>query len=114
MENPMEWDAIHGLMDNIMMGSGLTDSNMDLECGEVKKEILIKDNGNLENLRVMEFIHGLMETHIKVNSRNVWNMEKELRDFQMVICIRVDTLTVNPQDMGNITGWMGVILKGIL
>jgi len=44
---------------------------MVLECGEVSKEIHIKDNGEMEKLKDMVFIHGRMEINIKDNSNNV-------------------------------------------
>jgi hypothetical protein len=45
-------------MDNTMMDNGLMASNTDQECGEAKREIPIKANGDLVNLKAMEFIPG--------------------------------------------------------
>lgn len=59
-----------GRMVNAMMGSGLTDSNMDLGCGEARREIVIKGSGSLVNHKDMVFIHGLMVITTKVNSKN--------------------------------------------
>jgi hypothetical protein len=47
------------------------DLNMDLECGEEPKVIHIKDNGNLANLKGMEFILGRMEINTRDNLKNV-------------------------------------------
>jgi hypothetical protein len=47
------------------------DSNTDQECGEGRKEIATKENGNLENLKVMAFILLPTEIPMKVSSRNV-------------------------------------------
>jgi hypothetical protein len=44
---------------------------MGRECGEDRKEMLIKESGGSENLRVMEFILGQMEIAIRESLRNV-------------------------------------------
>ena len=77
MENPMELELISGEMDKGMTVNGWMASNMAQVCGEVKKEILSKDSGNLVNLTDMECIPGPMEIPMKGSSKIVLNMEKE-------------------------------------
>ena len=77
MENLREQELIFGQMGKGTMANGSMDSNMDLGCGEVTKETAIKENGNLENLKAMEYTLFQMETLMKVNSRNALNMERE-------------------------------------
>jgi len=77
MESLMVQDVILGQMENITKENGLMGLSMALECGEVIEEIPTKENGNLVNLRVMVYIHGLMEISIKDNSKNASSMEKE-------------------------------------
>ena len=85
MAKEMEMGSMSIRMEIFMMGSGSMVLNRVQECGEDKKEILTRDNGSMENLMDMEFIHGLMETHIKVNSRIVLSMDKAYKDLQMEI-----------------------------
>jgi hypothetical protein len=66
-----EQEVIIGLMVNITMDNGLTDSNMVQVCGEVKRETHIKASGNLVSLKDMECIHGQTEIIIRDNLRNV-------------------------------------------
>lgn len=77
MENLQEQELIFGQMGKGTMDNGSMDSNMDRACGEVTKEIVIKESGNLENLKVMEYTLFQMETLMKVSSRNALNMERE-------------------------------------
>ena len=60
-----------GPMENAMMGSGSTVSNMGLGCGEAKKVTATKENGNSVNLKATVFILGQMVTTTKDNSKNV-------------------------------------------
>jgi hypothetical protein len=69
--NLVAMELIYGVMDRDTMVSGLMDISMDQACGEVRKEIPIKDSGNFESLMVMEFIHGQMETLTKDNLKIV-------------------------------------------
>lgn len=71
MEKLEEPEHIYGQMDNVMMDNGWMVLSMDQVCGEVKKVILIRDNGNLVSLRAMECIHGQMVIPIKENLKNV-------------------------------------------
>ena len=89
------------------------DLNMDQECGEVRKEIPIKENGNSENLMAMEFIPGPMEIHIKDSSNNASNMAKASNDSQTGTCIKAIMSTENRQDMDNIFGSMVVFSRVI-
>lgn len=59
-----------GPMVNAMMVSGLTDLSMGLECGEARREIVIKGSGSSANPKDMVFIHGLMVITMKANSKN--------------------------------------------
>ena len=97
-----------------MKDNGLAAWNMDLECGEGLKEILISDSGNSEKLMVMEFMFGQMEIVTKDSLNNVWKMAKGYKNLPMVTYIKDFMQTANQMAMGNITGQMEVILKGFL
>jgi hypothetical protein len=66
------------------------DLNTVLVCGVVQKVIHIRDNGNLANLKVMEFILGQMAIITKVNLNNAWNMAKGFKNLQMETCTKED------------------------
>ena len=59
-----------------MRGSGRMAWKTVQEYGEEQQEIHILESGKMEKQMGMEFIHGSMETDIRVNSKIVWNMEK--------------------------------------
>ena len=58
---------INGIMDRCTRVSGLMVLNMDQESGEAPKVIPILVSGVREELMDMEYIHGLMETEMRVN-----------------------------------------------
>lgn len=70
MANLQAQERIFGLMDNAMMASGLTDSNMALACGVDTVGTLTKVNGSLTNLKAMGFTLFQMETIIKDSSNS--------------------------------------------
>ena len=71
MENLKELDDMYGQMDNSIKVNGQMDLNKVKECGKGQKEINMLENGNLEKLKVLEYINGSMVICIKVNLRNV-------------------------------------------
>jgi hypothetical protein len=71
MVSQVEQEVTVGLTVNVTMDNGSMDLNMVPECGEASRETLIKVNGDLESLKVMEFILGQAETPMRVNSSNV-------------------------------------------
>lgn len=49
-------DNLNGIMANIIMENGKKAKSMEVECGALKKEILILENGIWEKFKVKEFI----------------------------------------------------------
>jgi hypothetical protein len=52
----MDMDNLNGIMANIIMENGKKEKNMEVECGVLKKEILILENGIWEKFKGKEFI----------------------------------------------------------
>ena len=49
-------DNLNGIMANIIMENGKKEKNMEVECGALKKEIHILENGIWEKFKGKEFI----------------------------------------------------------
>ena len=58
-----------GKTEKCMMENGIKELNRDMESGKASRMILILENGVHQKLMVMESIHGLMETGMKVNGK---------------------------------------------
>lgn len=84
---------------------------MDQEYGEDLKVIHTLVNGRTKKHKVMEFIHGLMETDMKDNSSNVLNMGKAYKNLQMVTNTKDTTKMVNLMGKGNIFGMMEAFIR---
>lgn len=77
-----------------------------MECGKVKKVILILDNGKRVNRKDMAYTHGIMVINIKDNFPMDWSMAMELIYFTMEILILDNSSMGNHTDTDNIHGKM--------
>lgn len=86
---------------------------MELECGKVKKEIHMLDNGNKVRLKVLEYLLRSMVVDMRVNFIILLRMDRVLKNFQVEIYIRENILMVNLMDLVSTIGKMEVIIRGI-
>ena len=86
---------------------------MELECGKVKKEIHMLDNGNKVRLKVLEYLLRSMVVDMRVNFIILLRMDRVLKNFQVEIYIRENILMVNLMDLVSTIGKMEVITRGI-
>ena len=84
---------------------------MDLAYGEELKETHILVSGKTVKLMDMAYIHGLMETDIKANSRNASNTDKVFKSFQMAMYTEGSIKTENHMVTVSIFGVMDALTK---
>jgi hypothetical protein len=72
MGKHMERACISGSMGRYMMGNGIPDLNMGMECGQVRMDAIhILGNGNILRLRDMAFTNGKTAIDTKESGNSV-------------------------------------------
>jgi hypothetical protein len=72
MGKRMERACISGLMGRYMMGNGIPDLNMGMECGQARTDAIhTLGNGNIQRLRVMAFTNGKAAIDMKESGNSV-------------------------------------------
>ena len=111
MERDTEKVSLPGIMESYLKVNGRKERKMDLEYGNLQREIIIKENGwTIDKLeKACTFILEDQSTRDNLNS--FWSMEKENKSFQMEINIWVIIRMENLMERGSIFGKMEIHTK---